>query len=60
VSVRNGPGLAIARDALLPITVSGGEGTFGLHPSLGPLQTLWNDQKLSIACNVGPLVQPIT
>lgn len=59
-SVRNGSGLAIARDALLPITAAGSEGTFGLHPSLGPLQTLWNDQKLSIACNVGPLVQPIT
>ena len=59
-TARNGSGLAIARDLLLPITPAGGEGTFGLHPSLGALQTLWNEQKLSIACNVGPLVQPIT
>jgi uncharacterized protein (DUF1501 family) len=59
-TARNGAGLAIARDLLLPITPAGGEGTFGLHPSLGALQTLWNEQKLSIACNVGPLVQPIT
>jgi uncharacterized protein (DUF1501 family) len=58
--VRSASGLAIARDTLLPIAPSGGAGTFGLHPNLAPLHTLWNDQKLSIACNVGPLVQPIT
>ena len=59
-SVRSASGLAIARDSLLPITPPSGAGPFGLHPSLGPLHTLWNDAKLSIACNVGPLVQPIT
>jgi uncharacterized protein (DUF1501 family) len=58
-NVRNASGLAIARDTLLPITSSAGVGEFGLHPSLAALQALWNDQKLSIACNVGPLVQPI-
>jgi uncharacterized protein (DUF1501 family) len=58
-SVRTASGLAIARDSLLPITPAGGAGAFGLHPSLAPLQTLWNEKKMSIACNVGPLVQPI-
>ena len=58
-TVRNASGLAIASDSLLPITPSGGAGDFGLHPSLAALQTLWNLKKLSIACNVGPLVQPI-
>ena len=58
-TARNASGLAIARDTLLPITPSGGAGEFGLHPSLAALQSLWNDGKMSIACNVGPLVQPI-
>ena len=58
-TVRNASGLAIARDMLLPITLSGGAGEFGLHPSLTALQALWNEGKMSIACNVGPLVQPI-
>jgi uncharacterized protein (DUF1501 family) len=58
-SVRTASNLAIPRDSLLPITPAGGAGEFGLHPSLAALQTLWNDGKLSVACNVGPLVQPI-
>jgi uncharacterized protein (DUF1501 family) len=58
-SVRSASGLAIARDTLLPITPAAGAGEFGLHPSLAALQALWNDGKMSIACNVGPLVQPI-
>ena len=33
---------------------------FGLHPSLAPFQALWDEQKLSVVCNVGPLVQPLT
>jgi uncharacterized protein (DUF1501 family) len=59
-SVRSGSGLAISRDALLPITPPRIGSPFGLHPSLAELQTLWADQKLSVVCNVGPLVQPLT
>lgn len=58
-SVRSASGLAIARDTLLPIVPAGGTGEFGLHPSLAELQALWNDGKMSMACNVGPLVQPL-
>ena len=32
---------------------------FGLHPSLSELHALWTQQKLSIVCNAGPLVQPL-
>jgi len=46
---------------LLPITPpSIGGSTFGLHPNLSGLHTLWSQQKLAIACNVGPLVQRLT
>ena len=58
-TVRSASALAIARDSLLPIAASAGAGEFGLHPSLVELQALWNDGKMSMACNVGPLVQPI-
>jgi uncharacterized protein (DUF1501 family) len=59
-AARSASGLAIARDTLLPITPGSIGSPFGLHPNLVELQTLWNDLKLSIVCNVGPLVQPIT
>jgi uncharacterized protein (DUF1501 family) len=59
-SVRSASGLAIARDALLPVTPAGIGRTFGLHPALGELHSLWSQQKLAIVCNAGPLVQPIT
>jgi uncharacterized protein (DUF1501 family) len=59
-NVRASSGLAIARDALLPVTPPSIGSPFGLHPSLTGLQTLWTNQKLSVVCNVGPLVQPLT
>jgi uncharacterized protein (DUF1501 family) len=58
--VRTSSGLAIARDNLLPITPRGIGSSFGLHPSLADLHGLWSDQRLSVVCNVGPLVQPLT
>ena len=59
-SARSSSGLGIARDSLLPITPLSIGNPFGLHPSLGDLHGLWADGKLSVVCNVGPLVQPIT
>jgi uncharacterized protein (DUF1501 family) len=59
--VRGASGLAIPQANLLPITVPRMGGlTYGLHPNLVELQTLWNAQKLGIVCNVGTLVQPLT
>ena len=59
-AARNAPGLAIARDALLPVTPPALAATFGLHPSLAELHTLWSNKRMSVVCNVGPLVQPLT
>ncbi len=52
--------LAIPQGDLLPITPPSIGSPFGLHPNLTDLQMLWSQQKLAIACNVGPLVQPLT
>jgi uncharacterized protein (DUF1501 family) len=59
-NVRNASGLALQRDTLLPIVPSSLGEPYGLHPSLSALHDLWGQQKLSIACNIGPLVQPIS
>ena len=34
--------------------------TFGLHPFLGPVKTLFDRQRLAVVANVGALTQPIT
>ena len=34
--------------------------TFGFHPSLPELQSLYTQNKLAVVCNVGPLVEPMT
>jgi uncharacterized protein (DUF1501 family) len=46
---------------LLPITplVSDGH-SYGIHPSCPELQTLFENNKLAIVCNVGTLIAPIT
>jgi uncharacterized protein (DUF1501 family) len=59
-SARNASGLALPLGTLLPITPMSIGTPFGLHPSLIDLQSLWDQQRLSVVCNVGPLVQPIT
>ena len=50
--------LAIAQNALLPI--SNGSDTYGLHPSLVEIQSLYNQRKAAVLANVGMLVQPLT
>ena len=52
--------LAIPQDQLLSITPPSIGNPFGLHPNLSDFHTLWSQQKLAIACNVGPLVQRLT
>ena len=34
--------------------------TFGLHPMLGPIKTLFDANRLAVVANVGTLVRPIT
>ena len=58
-NVRNAAGLAIAKASLLPISpVSGG--SYGFHPNMPEMQTLFNQGKLAVLCNNGPLVEPLT
>ncbi|MBI5435262.1 MAG: DUF1501 domain-containing protein [Planctomycetes bacterium] len=53
--------LAVAQNLLLPITPATSTGvTWGLHPSVPELVTLFGAQKLAIVGNVGSLVAPIT
>lgn len=60
-AARGSQGLAIPRANLLPMTPpSMGGQVYGLHPSLPNLHGLWNQGKLGVVCNVGPLVRPIT
>src|SRR5580698_6577880 len=47
-------GLAIPQGQLLPI--ANGSDTYGLHPSLPEIQTLYNQKKAAVLANVGMLV----
>lgn len=55
----NPTGLAIARDALLPISPIGG-GEWGLHPSCPELKQLFDQGKLAFIANIGALIVPTT
>ena len=53
--------LAIAQQDLLPITTPGsGSLTYGLHPSMGGVQSLFESGDAAFITNVGPLVMPTT
>ena len=49
----------IAQDRLLKISPPSAGAAYGLHPSLSPLQTLFNAGKLGVIVNSGPLLAPI-
>src|SRR5262249_53872706 len=57
-AVRTASTLAIPKANLLPIATS--YGTYGLHPKLPDVQNLYNQGKVAIICNAGPLVKPLT
>jgi uncharacterized protein (DUF1501 family) len=48
--------MALPRGALLPL----GGSDYGLHPSLAALVPAWNEGKLTVLFNVGPLYAPLT
>ncbi len=52
--------LALPQASLLPLTRAGGSASYGLHPSLSDLQTLWNSGHLATLFNTGPLVKPLS
>lgn len=51
--------LNLSKSDLLPIAVPSHASTFGLHPSLADLASLYGQGDLAVVCNVGTLVQPI-
>src|SRR5215213_213772 len=58
-NVRAASGLAIPQASLLPVSpVSGG--SYGFHPNMPEVQNLFNQGKLAVLCNNGPLVEPLT
>ena len=59
-AVRSASGLALPLDSLVQVTPAGIGVPFGFHPGLQPLKALWDQQKVSVVCNVGPLTQPLT
>ena len=53
--------LALPQSSLLPITPINNDGrNYGLHPTLGEMQTLFQEGKMAMLFNVGPLVHPMT
>jgi uncharacterized protein (DUF1501 family) len=53
--------LSLPSDQVLPITVQEGDGRlYGLHPATAGLQQLFNDGRLALINNVGPLLAPLT
>ncbi len=58
-----GPAIAIAKDDLLPFNVSAGSqpcATFGLHPELPFVHSLYQQGEAVFVANVGALVEPLT
>jgi uncharacterized protein (DUF1501 family) len=49
-------GLAIPKASLVGL----GGSSFGLHPAMSALGSVWNEGKLAPVFNVGPLFQPLT
>ncbi len=49
-------GLALPQSSLVGLSNT----HYGLHPSLTPLQKVWNDGQLATLFNVGPLFAPLT
>ena len=58
-NARSAAGLAIPQASLLPVSpVSGG--SYGFHPNMPEMQSLFNSGRLAVLCNNGPLVEPLT
>ena len=58
-TARNTAQLAIPQASFLSVApVSGG--SFGFHPNMPEMQALFNQGKLAVLCNNGPLVEPLT
>ncbi|WP_373988420.1 DUF1501 domain-containing protein [Duganella sp. BuS-21] len=54
------PELALPKDSLVQLSGSSAGHSFGLHPALAPLASLYNQGRLAWIANAGPLVKPAT
>jgi uncharacterized protein (DUF1501 family) len=54
------PTIALPQGSLRTIHPPSDGRTFGFHPNLAGLHSLWTQQRLAVVCNVGTLVEPIT
>ncbi len=52
--------LALSKASLAALDGTSAGHTFGLHPSLTPLASLYNQHRLAFIANAGPLIQPVT
>ena len=58
-NVRAASTLAIPQASLLAVSPLSG-GSYGFHPNMPELRDLFNQSKLAVVCNTGPLVEPLT
>jgi len=56
---RSAAGLAIPKDSLLALNSTRGR-QFGMNPNMPDMRDLYNQGKLAVQFNVGPLLEPIT
>jgi uncharacterized protein (DUF1501 family) len=54
-----GVDLALPQASFLPVAPLSG-GSFGFHPNMPEMQTLFNAGRAAVLCNSGPLVEPLT
>lgn len=59
-SVRSASGLALTQASLLAVNPPSQGRQFGFHPNMPEMQSLFNQGKLAVVCNTGPLVEPLT
>ncbi len=59
-AARTASTLAIPQASLLPVSPANGGGSYGLHPSMPEMQARFNEGRLAVLSNVGPLVEPLT
>jgi len=58
-TARNTAQLAIPQASFLPVSPANG-GSYGFHPNMPEMQALFNQGKLAVLSNNGPLVEPLT
>src|SRR5215213_1276306 len=59
-TVRSSAGLALAQGSLLAVNPPSQGRQFGFHPNMPEMQSLFNQGKLAVVCNTGPLVEPLS